>query len=135
MSADMMAEELKQLPIPKLHDVVITRTETFGKVRFEAIPPEEFLIQRRAKTLADAHFLCHRTTKTRSELVEMGFDHDIVYSLAAETTQRYNTEKSTRHRNIDDDFTKEVGDSSTDEIPICESYIRIDEDGDGQPHG
>ncbi len=131
VTAIMMEEQLKEVPIPKLHDVVITRTETFGKVRFEAIPPEEFLIQRRAKTLADAHFLCHRTTKTRSELVEMGFDYDIVYSLAAETTQRYNTEKSTRHRNIDDDFTKEVGDSSTDEIPICESYIRIDEDGDG----
>ena len=131
VTAIMMEEQLKEVPIPKLHDVVITRTEKFGKVRFEAIPPEEFLIQRRAKTLEDAHFLCHRTTKTRSELIEMGFDFDTVSGLAGETTQRYNTEASTRHRNIDDDFTGEVGDSSTDEIAICESYIRIDEDGDG----
>ena len=131
VSADLMEQQLKEVPVPKLHDVVITRTETFGKVKFEAVPPEEFLIQRRAKTLEDAHFLCHRTTKTRSELVEMGFDYDLVYSLAGETTQRYNEEKSTRHRNIDDDFTSETGDSSTDEIAICESYIKIDEDGDG----
>ena len=97
VSADLMEQQLKEVPVPKLHDVVITRTETFGRVKFEAIPPEEFLIQRRAKTLEDAHFLCHRTTKTRSELVEMGFDYDLVYSLAGETTQRYNEEKSTRH--------------------------------------
>ena len=131
MSADLMAQQIKELPIPQLHDVVITRSETFGRVKFEAVPPEEFLVQRRAKTLEEAHFLCHRTTKTRSELIEMGFDYDIVHSLSAESTQRYNEEKSTRHRNIDDDFTSDVGDKSTDEIPICESYIRIDEDGDG----
>jgi hypothetical protein len=131
MSVDLMEQQIKELPIPQLHDVVITRSETFGRVKFEAVPPEEFLVQRRAKTLEEAHFLCHRTTKTRSELIEMGFDYDIVHSLSAESTQRYNEEKSTRHRNIDDDFTSDVGDSSTDEIPICESYIRIDEDGDG----
>ena len=88
ISADLMEQQLDEIPIPKLHDVIITRTETFGKVRFEAIPPEEFLIQRRAKSLDDAHFLCHRTTKTRSELIEMGFDFDTVSGLAGETTQR-----------------------------------------------
>ena len=131
MTADLMEQQLDDVPVPKIHDVVITRTETYGQVKFEPVPPEEFLIERRAKTLEEANFLCHRTTKTRSELVEMGFDYDLVYSLPKEHDQSYNEEKTVRHRNIDNDLSNETGDESTDEIVICESYIKMDQDGDG----
>jgi len=131
LSADLMEQQLREIPVPKLHDVVITRKETFGQVKFEAIPPEEFLIERRAKTLKDANFVCHRTTKTRSELIEMGFDYETVYALPKEHNLKYNPEKNVRHRNIDNDYTSESADEATDEIVVCESYIKIDQDGDG----
>ena len=47
----MMLEQLEDAPVPMMHDVVIERIETFGKVKVEAIPPEEFLIERRAKNI------------------------------------------------------------------------------------
>ena len=74
----MLMQQIEDAPTPMLHDVVITRIETYGKVKIETIPPEEFLIERRAKSLQDANFLAHRTTVTRTELIEAGFDADIV---------------------------------------------------------
>tara|TARA_R100000935_G_scaffold9537_2_gene19369 strand:+ start:320 stop:2533 length:2214 start_codon:yes stop_codon:yes gene_type:complete len=127
----MMLEQLEDAPIPMMHDVVIERIETFGKVKVEAIPPEEFLIERRAKNIEEANFVAHRTTSTRTQLIEAGFDHDKVYSLPADTQDKYNEEKITRFRNLDYDYDSNSGEASTDEISIYECYIRIDEEGDG----
>ena len=127
----MMLEQIENAPIPMMHDVVIERVETFGKVKIEAIPPEEFLIERRAKSIQDASFVAHRTTSTRTQLIEAGFDQDIVYSLPADTQDKYNEEKITRYRNLDYDYDSNAGEASTDEISIYECYIRIDEEGDG----
>ena len=127
----MMLEQVENAPIPMMHDVVIERKETFGKVKVEAIPPEEFLIERRAKSIEEANFVAHRTTVTRTQLIEAGFDHDKVYSLPADTQDKYNEEKITRFRNLDYDYDSNAGEASTDEISIYECYIRIDEEGDG----
>ena len=127
----MMLDQLENAPIPMLHDVVIERVETFGKVKIEAIPPEEFLIERRAKSIQDANFVAHRTTVTRTQLIEAGFDHDKVYSLPSDTQDKYNEEKITRFRNLDYDYDSNAGEASTDEISIFECYIKIDEEGDG----
>jgi hypothetical protein len=127
----MTLEQINNTPIPMLHDVVIEREEDFGKVKIEAIPPEEFLIERRAKSIQDANFVAHRTTVTRTQLVEAGFDSDKVYSLPADSQDRYNEEKITRYRNLDHDYNSDAGEASTDEISIFECYIRLDEEGDG----
>ena len=71
----------KEVDKVKLHDVVIHRTKLYGQVKIEPVPPEEFLIERRSKSIDSANFVCHRTNKTRTELVEMGFDKDLVDSL------------------------------------------------------
>ena len=49
----------------------------------ENVPPEEFLINKGAKSVEDARFVCHRTHKTRSELINMGFDEKDVEDLPA----------------------------------------------------
>ena len=127
----MVLENINNTPIPMMHDVVIERVEDFGKVKIEAIPPEEFLIERRAKSIEDANFVAHRTTVTRTQLIEAGFDADKVSKLPADSQDRYNEEKITRYRNLDHDYNSDAGESSTDEISIFECYVRIDEEGDG----
>ena len=127
----MLMQQIEDAPTPMLHDVVITRIETYGKVKIETIPPEEFLIERRAKSLQDANFLAHRTTVTRTELIEAGFDADIVSRLPSDVADKYNEEKIARHRNLDYDFDSNSGEASTDEITIFECYSRIDVEGDG----
>ena len=127
----MLMQQIEDEPTPMLHDCVITRIETYGKVKIETIPPEEFLIERRAKSLQDANFLAHRTTVTRTELIEAGFDADIVSRLPSDVADKYNEEKIARHRNLDYDFDSNSGEASTDEITIFECYSRIDVEGDG----
>ena len=127
----MLMQQIEDAPTPMLHDCVIVRTETYGKVKIETIPPEEFLIERRAKSLQDANFIAHRTTATRTELIEAGFDEDIVNKLPSDVADKYNEEKLARHRNLNYDFDSNSGEASTDEITIFECYSRIDVEGDG----
>ena len=127
----MMMQQLEDAPTPMLHDVVLIRKETYGKVKIETIPPEEFLIERRAKNLQEANFLAHRTTQTRSDLIEAGFDEDTVNALPTDTADKYNEEKVSRYRNLDYDFSSNSGEASTDEITVYECYAKIDAEGDG----
>ena len=127
----MVLQQIDAAPIANLHDVVITRTQTYGKVKIEAIPPEEFLIERRAKSIQDANFVAHRTTQTRTQLIEAGFDPEVIDKLPTDVADKFNEEKITRYRNLDYDYESNAGEASTDEITVFECYSKIDVEGDG----
>ena len=122
----------KEIDKVKLHDVVIHRTKLYGKVRIEPIPPEEFLIERRCKSIDTANFVCHRTQKTRTELIEMGYDPELVDSLPTGDTDYYTEDKFVRHQNVDFSHGQTDGDESTQDILIHECYVRMDADEDGK---
>ena len=124
-------QELDDLPTPMLHDVVIKRTSTSGKVKIENVPPEEFLIQRSAKSIEDANFVAHRVMKTRSQLIEMGFDRDVVENLPTSNNILLNDERLTRLSDIDESPLNDAPDESTTDIEVYECYVRCDMDGDG----
>ncbi len=54
---------------------------TVSKVTIENVPPEEFLISKKARTIADSPFVAHRQMLTRSDLVAMGFNKKQVEGL------------------------------------------------------
>ena len=118
-------------PVPMLHNCVIKRTSKGGKVKIENVPPEEFLIQRTAKSIETANFVAHRVSKTRSELIEMGFDREVVENLPTTNNIILNNERLTRYSDIDQSPFDNAPDNSTAEIEIYECYVRCDMDGDG----
>tara|TARA_R110002020_G_scaffold259955_1_gene474118 strand:- start:2249 stop:4435 length:2187 start_codon:yes stop_codon:yes gene_type:complete len=120
-----------ETPIPMLHNCIIKRSNAFGKVKVENVPPEEFLISRSAKSIEDANFVAHKVARTRSELIEMGFDPEVVDSLPATQNVLHSTEKLTRFGDIDENPFKHSTDKSTEQIELYECYIKIDYDGDG----
>jgi len=122
----------KELDKVTLHDVVIYRTKLYGQVRIEPVPPEEFLISRRSKDINSASFVCHRTTKTRSELVEMGYDKDLVEGLPSGDADFFSEDKFVRHQDVDFSHGLTDGDKSTNDILIYECYIRMDVNEDGK---
>ena len=122
----------KEIDKIELHDVVIHRTKLYGQVRIEPVPPEEFLIERRCKDINSANFVCHRTNKTKTELVEMGYDRDLVEGLPTGDTDYFTEEKFTRHQNIDFSHGLSDGDKSTNDVLVHECYIRIDINDDGK---
>ena len=118
-------------PVPMLHNCVIKRTSKGGKVKIENVPPEEFLIQRTAKSIETANFVAHRVSKTRSDLIEMGFDKEVVENLPTTNNIILNNERLTRYSDIDQSPFDNAPDNSTAEIEIYECYVRCDMDGDG----
>ena len=124
-------QDVGDIPTPHLHNCIIKRTTGSGKVKIENIPPEEFLIQRTAKSIEDANFVAHKVLKTRSELIEMGYDKEIVENLPTTNAILLNDERLTRYSDIDESPFNDAPDESTQEIEIYECYVKVDMDGDG----
>ena len=116
---------------PKLHNVRIKKVYDKGYVKIENVPPEEFLIERTAKSIDDANFVAHRTVKTRSELIEMGYDPEIVAQLPATQIVLYNNERLTRFKDVDEYPYDQTPDESTESVELYECYVKVDYDGDG----
>nr|BAR27871.1 portal protein [uncultured Mediterranean phage uvMED] len=129
--AEAQGQVMEDIPTPKLYNCIIKRTTSSGKVKIENIPPEEFLIQKSAKSIEDADFVAHRVLKTRSDLIQMGFDRDIVDNLPTQNTVTMNDERLARFADIDESPLHDAPDESTQDIEIYECYVKIDMDGDG----
>ncbi len=129
--AEMQGQEVGDIPTPMLHNCIIKRTSKGGKVKIENVPPEEFLIQKTAKSIEDANFVAHRVLKTRSDLLEMGFDREIVESLPTSNNIILNDERLTRFSDIDESPFENAPDETSQEVELYECYIKVDMDGDG----
>ena len=114
-----------------LYTCKIKRINKKGKIKIESVPPEEFLIDRTAKTINEADFVSHKVLMTRSQLVEMGFDPDEVDNLPKSQLDIYNNEEIVRNRNVDDYPVNTPTDKSTEKILVYESYVKYDFDEDG----
>ena len=113
-----------------LYDVSLKRRIKEGQIRIEALPPEEFLISRVAKTVDSADIVSHRSYKTISELVSMGFDREEIeehsgieegFSNNEEFVNRH-ADNATRHQDNMEPASRKV--------LYCESFVRIDRDQD-----
>ena len=114
-----------------VHDVDIKRKKSSSKIKIDNIPPEEFLFNRRAKTLEDAYFVCHRTTVTVSDLVAMGYDKDEVEEHAGINDLDNKQEVQLRHQEIESSSGLARSDPSMREVEYYEIYLKSDLDEDG----
>jgi len=118
-------------PPPMMYDVEIKRRIKSGKVKIEALPPEEFLIDRRAKSIDEATFVGHRTMKTVSDLVAMGYDYDEMVEVAGNGNDFDNNEEYTARNPFAIISTANNGDPSSKSVLYIEGYLKVDFDGDG----
>jgi hypothetical protein len=98
------------------------------------VPPEEFLIARNARDLDNAEYVGHRSMKTLSELVEMGYEREEIEEHGASSSSfEMNTEAQVRNPALRNYLggTGDSTDPSMRRYEYVESYIRIDKDGDG----
>lgn len=127
-SIELQGDNGESMAVP-IYDVKIKRIESRGRIKIQAIEPENFLKDRSSITIEDARFLAHRDPHmTRSGLIKMGFDRDIVESLPGNTAS---------FPVYGDDFQRDEfngfsqGDRSTDLIELYECYIKADVNDDG----
>ncbi len=126
---------LDQLGRPVMYtsnSVTVQKKKKSGNVVVENIPPEEFLISKKAKrSPADSPFVAHRRLMTRSDLIAMGFDKDIVEGLATSDSLTFSAEYLARHDNGENPDDAQSLDDSMQTIEVFECYVRADVDGDG----
>ena len=118
-------------PPPMMYDVEIKRRIKSGKVKIEALPPEEFLIDRRAKSIDEATFVGHRTMKTVSDLVAMGYDYDEMVEVAGNGNDFDNNQEYQARNPFAVISTANNGDPSSKSVLYIEGYLKVDFDGDG----
>ena len=116
-----------------IYDVVAMRKKVNGQVRIMSVPPEEFLISRRAVDLQTAPFICHRVKKTVSDLILEGYDEKILEMIPSytDTEAEHNQERLARFTYDDTDLPPDPRDGANKTVWIEECYVHVDFDGDG----
>jgi hypothetical protein len=113
------------------YNIKVKKSENNGKVTIENVPPEEFLISKRAKTIADSPFTAHRKMMTRSELIAMGYDEDTVMSLPTGDALEFSPERIARYTRGEQPTDMDSDDESMQLVEVFECYLKVDEDDDG----
>lgn len=113
------------------HNVVVQKKKKSGKVTIENVPPEEFLISKKAKTIADSPFVAHRQMLTRSDLIAMGFNKKQVEALQMDDALAYTPERVARYSAGEQPYQVQTDDPAMQEIEVYECYIKTDIEGKG----
>lgn len=113
-------------------DLEIRRTKKCGRVCVECVPPEEMLISPKARTNLDAApFSCHKTFKTRSELISDGYDADTVNAITSGHPRWLEMDALARDVVVDQLSMENTTDRSMQDIEVRDVAIKVDYDGDG----
>lgn len=116
--------------VPQIHDFTVRCVEDCSRLRIYSIPPEEFLISRRATCVEDADFVGHRSLQTVSDLMEMGFTEEELGNAGTDSELDTNLERLARDpASIQNFGTSE--NPAMRRIMYVEGYIKLDMDGDG----
>ena len=115
------------------YNIRVRLSEKNRKIVVEALPPEEFLIDRNARDIETAEYVGRRQLKTISDLVAMGYDRAEVEEYAGESDSfEFNLEAQTRNPAMLSLLaTGDAADGTMQRVFYVESYIRVDKDGDG----
>jgi hypothetical protein len=121
-----------------LYSGTLVRTEDKSQVRIEVIPPEEFLISPRARSIEASPFVGHRTKKTISDLRKEGYPEAKISDIGSDADAfELETEEEVLARfdqigasSPADEYDQD-GESSVRTVMVYECYIQADLDGDG----
>ena len=116
-------------------NATLIRSEDKGQVRVEPVPPEEFRINKGARSIETAMFCQHVVQKTISELRALGYDVDDLPAGGDTDDAEYSPERIARYEfdntNPDDFGSDSTSDAQRRLVWVKETYIRTDFDGDG----
>lgn len=122
-------------PEGQRHDLRIQHTTRKGDIVIEAVPPEEFFIDKNARDIETAYVHGHRTEKTVGDLVAMGFGWDEVSDLGSMRDDGSTMDEERRARRPNDSSTddQKTPDPALKSVTVTEAYMRVDVDGTGVP--
>ena len=117
----------------QLHDVQIKRKIKGGRVRIMSVPPEELLLDRRARSFDDSAIIAHRQMATVAQLIEMGYEEDEVRENITSNDLDTNEEYLARQPMSSFGVSVESANPMMERVLYVEAYLRVDYDKDGIP--
>lgn len=114
-----------------LHDAKVTKSKKYAEAKVLGVPPEEFGIEKGARSIKTCNYCFHKVLRTEDELIQQGFDEDQIRSLptyaAITNTEEIERDTVFEHQNVGEDMNK-----ASRQIQVVEHYIRMDYEGDGR---
>jgi len=129
---DPMTGQPVMMPAPMLHDVQVKRITKDGRITVMAVPPEELLLDRRARSFDDATIIAHRQMATVADLLAMGYDQDEIDENISSSDLDSNDEYLARQP-LSTTFGENAANPMMQRVLYIEAYSRVDYDGDGLP--
>ena len=130
-TVDPMTGAPVTMPAPMIHDVQIKRITKDGRIRIMAVPPEELLLDRRARSFDDATIIAHRQMATMADLIAMGYDQEEIEENISSTDLDSNDEYLARQPLSTTFGTNDAANPMMRRVLYVEAYSRVDYDGDG----
>lgn len=123
-------------PIPvHTYKIQVTSRRPHNKIRVAAVPPDEVLLDRYARSETEARIVIHRTHKTRSDLIAMGVPEELLEDAGpgVKYEGEQQSEISARMPGVQQPLGFRVPNATKDQemVPHFECYWRVDFDGDG----
>lgn len=130
ISVDEMGMEM-EMP---MHDVKIARTITKGDIKVESVPPEDFFVDRNARSVDDFYIIGHTTEMRFADLLEMGFDLDELHDIDGGRYSAMDDEAEFERRGytVDEDDDENESTASR-KVSVTTAYMELDVDGTGKP--
>jgi len=128
MSIDEMGMEIEATQ----HSVTINRKTEKGRLKVESVPPEEFMVDRNARSIDDFYVVAHRTEMRVSDVVNMGYDFEEVSNLdGIGSSDTYSEAEDFERRGYQMEEEEQTKDVSMKLVAITEAYMKMDIEGTG----
>ena len=129
MSMDEFGMEVE---MPK-YELKISHKKESGKMMIESVPPEEFFVDRNARSVEDAYVVAHKTEMRVGDLVAMGYDFDVVSELSGNSVDdTFSDAEKFERSGYSEDDEEQSQDPSMKLVEVTEAYMNMDVYGTGQ---
>ena len=115
-----------------MHNLKVSHEKTTGELKIEGVPPEEFLVDRNAKSVSDAYIVAHKTEMRVSDLVAMGYDFDQISELSGlSSDSTYTDTEQFERMGYEQEDEENISDVSMKQVQVTEAYMKMDKEGTG----
>ena len=115
-----------------MHNLKVSHEKTTGELKIEGVPPEEFLVDRNAKSVSDAYIVAHKTEMRVSDLVAMGYDFEEISELSGlSTDSTYTDTEQFERMGYEQEDEENITDVSMKQVQVTEAYMKMDKEGTG----
>ena len=116
------------------HDVTLVKRKSYGCAKVVNIPPNEFGITKRARTIRDSTYCFHEPANvTEADLIAQGFDEAQVKTLPTRGSVEEQEEQARDTLNADETNASDSLNKAARLIKVIEHYVFMDYEGNGKP--